>query len=433
MGRTRNLAFLLFAAAKTPSRARSHESCVGRCATVPSDKKGILMNSGAERIRGFNGLRAIAVALVFIQHKVGLEFVDIGRVGVWLFFALSGYLIVGVLHQERIASEIGQTNPCRAIKRFFYRRTLRIFPIYYLLLAVCVAILAFAYYTHNKAVSSLFEGGMTAMLYHALYLSNVLIGVKLHSWIGLLDHFWSLSVEEQFYVMFAPLMLLLPARHHMKLCMAVFVIGTASIFLLRGYKVDDTFTYTFTLCNFAVIVSGAMGRLAAERLRPHFSGRYLPLAVAIVAIVLTLNRTLVLGTQSPPVMQAVVDLAIIIGSAAIVIWIATNQSTRVTQFLEWRPLEYVGRISYGVYLYHMFIPDFGSGGKLASKLGLPHGSAFVSVLGLLVCFAMTVGVAHLSWRYIEQPILRLKDRRVGRHTAAWGGTAIQPPTTAVES
>jgi peptidoglycan/LPS O-acetylase OafA/YrhL len=46
---------------------------------------------------------------------------------------------------------------------------------------------------------------------------------------------------------------------------------------------------------------------------------------------------------------------------------------------------------------------------------------------------MTVGVAHLSWRYIEQPILRLKDRRVGRHTAAWGGTATQPPTTAVES
>src|SRR3978361_1857431 len=82
MGRPRNLAFLLFAAAKTPSRARSHESCVGRCATVPSDKKGILMNSGAERIHGFNGLRAIAVALFFIQNKVGLEFVDIGRVGV---------------------------------------------------------------------------------------------------------------------------------------------------------------------------------------------------------------------------------------------------------------------------------------------------------------------------------------------------------------
>lgn len=391
------------------------------------------MDSGTERIRGFNGLRAIAVALVFIQHKGGLEFGDTARLGVWLFFALSGYLIGGILHRERIASETGQTNPSEAIKRFFYRRTLRIFPIYYLLLAVCVAVIAFADYTHNQAVSSLFEGGMTAMLYHALYLSNVLIGVKLHSWIGLLDHFWSLSVEEQFYLVFAPLLLLLPARHHMKLCMAVFVIGTASIFLLRAYKVDDTFTYTFTLCNFAVIVAGTMGCLAVERFRPHFSDRYLPLAVAAVAIVPALNRTLVLGTELPPMMQAVVDLALILGSAAIVIWIATNQSARITQCLEWRPLEYVGRLSYGVYLYHMFIPNFGSGGKLASKLGLPHGSAFVTVLGLLVCFAMTVGVAHLSWRYIERPILRLKDRRFGRPTAAWSGTATQPPTTAVES
>ncbi|MFM0736322.1 acyltransferase [Paraburkholderia xenovorans] len=386
------------------------------------------MESDARHIRGFNGLRAIAVALVFIAHKLGLGQVDIGRVGLWLFFVLSGYLIVGILHRERIGCESGRTSPGPAIKRFFFRRTLRIFPIYYLLLAACALVLAYAHYTANQSIAALFIGGATGLIYRAFYLSNFLVGVKLHHWVGLLDHLWSLSIEEQFYIVMAPLVLLMPSRHHMKLCIGVFVIGVVSIFLLRGFKVDETFTYTFTLCNFAIIVSGAMGRLASTWLKPHLSGRALPMALACAVIVLTLDRDLIVGPASAPVIQAVIDLAIIAGCATVVIWIASNQFSRITGWLEWRPLEYVGRISYGVYLYHMFVPDFGSGGKLAAKFGLPI-TPLTVVVGLLVCFAMTVGVAHLSWRYIEQPILRLKDRRIGLEIGGRTGGATPPATT----
>ena len=97
---------------------------------------GLSPSSGA-RIRGFDGLRTLALLLVFFQHyaKLGQTF-ETGGYGVWLFFVLSGFLIVRILHGERVRIEAGEVRPAAAMGRFYWRRTLRIFPIYYLSIAV---------------------------------------------------------------------------------------------------------------------------------------------------------------------------------------------------------------------------------------------------------------------------------------------------------
>ena len=89
------------------------------------------------RIRGFDGLRALALLLVFFQHyaKIGQTF-ETGGYGVWLFFVLSGFLIVRILHGERQRIEAGAVSARSALGSFYWRRTLRIMPIYYLSIAV---------------------------------------------------------------------------------------------------------------------------------------------------------------------------------------------------------------------------------------------------------------------------------------------------------
>ncbi len=118
-----------------------------------------------DRIKGLDGLRALAIALVFLQHYtvIGAR-LELGGYGVWLFFVLSGFLIVRILHEERRRIEAGATTVKRALGRFFWRRTLRIFPIYYLCIAVCV-LLALLGFTRDRLYPD--------MLWHAGYLSNV--------------------------------------------------------------------------------------------------------------------------------------------------------------------------------------------------------------------------------------------------------------------
>ncbi|MXN60958.1 acyltransferase family protein, partial [Burkholderia pseudomallei] len=86
-------------------------------------------------VRGLDGLRAVAVILVFLSHKGHVLAIDVGKLGVWTFFLISGFLIVGELHRSRQAIERGALTQRHAFSLFLAKRALRIFPVYYLLLA----------------------------------------------------------------------------------------------------------------------------------------------------------------------------------------------------------------------------------------------------------------------------------------------------------
>ena len=152
------------------------------------------------RIRGFDGLRALAFLLVFISHKAPSPVTDrYGTAGVWIFFVLSGFLITRILAEARGGIDAGRSSFRSSLSRFYVRRTARIFPVYYVFLAVVTV----------AGLWGLVEVGSPArQLSNWFYLSNIYIG--LNGWETRLGHLWSLAVEEQFYLLFAPLALACP-------------------------------------------------------------------------------------------------------------------------------------------------------------------------------------------------------------------------------
>src|ERR1700733_2687606 len=156
----------------------------------------------AARIQGFDGVRAIAVIFVYVQHSNDLATrFPLGEIGVWSFFVLSGFLIIRILHAAKIKIESGLSSFFREFGRFLGHRTVRIFPIYYLVLAIASLLVLsgknIEHFTANWALS------------YWTYLTNIQIE-RANELPGIFTHLWSLSIEEQFYVLAAPLFLLLP-------------------------------------------------------------------------------------------------------------------------------------------------------------------------------------------------------------------------------
>jgi peptidoglycan/LPS O-acetylase OafA/YrhL len=156
-----------------------------------------------EYLPQLDGLRAFAVFAVMLHHFLPLnrvlpeDFVTLGSLGVRLFFVLSGFLITGILLRCRQRASDGETKPSQQLRRFYVRRFLRIFPVYYVTLGI-VALL------NLPTVRESF-------FWHVAYLSNFLFSF-LGRFEGPLSHFWSLAVEEQFYLLWPWLIVFAPRR-----------------------------------------------------------------------------------------------------------------------------------------------------------------------------------------------------------------------------
>ncbi|WP_205172186.1 acyltransferase, partial [Burkholderia sp. LMG 13014] len=190
----------------------------------------------ARYVKGLDGLRALAVILVFLSHKGHVLAVDVGKLGVWTFFLISGFLIVGELHRNRQAVECGTMTRRHALALFLAKRALRIFPVYYLLLAALAIAHALFYQ----------RGVNLGLAWHAVFLSNYWIGVVKDGWPGSTSHFWSLAVEQQFYLI-APLALLaVPAARHVALGIAAVALCAVAHLALYLSDASPVLIYAFS-------------------------------------------------------------------------------------------------------------------------------------------------------------------------------------------
>ncbi|MFM0509997.1 acyltransferase family protein [Paraburkholderia sp. RL17-373-BIF-A] len=370
------------------------------------------------RIAGFDGLRAIAVLMVFFQHRLFGDIGEIGHLGVWIFFALSGFLIIGILSAQRTRIESGASRFGAELKRFLFRRTLRIFPIYYLMLVVMCVLMAFGIASPELA---------SGMPFHFAYLSNIWIGSVLHYWPGRYSHLWSLAIEEQFYLVFAPLLLLLAARRHRAVCLAIVAVGLASLLAMRAAHWPDITIYTHPLTNFWLLALGGMGGLMiagkAGRLRARL-GHGVTLFVLSLGLVGFCATEPIWSQVDNPLLFTVVSASYGVCIAALVCSIACCRNAVVIGLLETKWLVSFGRISYGFYLYHNLIPDLTRNHHAAALFGgtVP---VWAHVAGIAGSFVISLVMAMLSWRLIEEPILRLKTRRAPA-TAATSASAYTP-------
>lgn len=352
-----------------------------------------------DRIRGFDGLRALALTAVFLQHytRPGRD-LELGGYGVWLFFALSGFLIVRILHTQRERVEAGAATVWSALRRFFWRRTLRIFPIYYLVLAL---------FTGLGALMWVKDWWWPAAPWHYAYLSNFYFAVE-GRWVGRFGPFWSLAIEEQFYLFAAPAILFAPSRWTKGICIAVVIAALACDLTLRSSGATAMWLYVNPLTNFGMLALGGWAALG-QPLRPRDGTRSWGV-LTILAVIVFLVGFSRLGAFRPAVSSLLAGAPFwstaILATATLVL-VYRNQRSTLVKVLEWGPIAYWGRISYGFYLYHNLLPH-NLLAPLLRTLGLSWRTGEISEA--LFSFGLGFALAALSWRLIERPLLGFKDR-----------------------
>jgi peptidoglycan/LPS O-acetylase OafA/YrhL len=356
---------------------------------------------GAESayIKPLDGLRCLAVTLVVWQHchslvPFGNE--GVGIYGVWLFYALSGFLITGILLRERDRMSSRSLTLRRALGTFYTRRVLRIFPAYYLLLLVL-------------GVTALLPGFAQDIAWYGTYLSNWMMAAR-GAYPPATGHLWSLAVEEQFYLVWPLLLLLLPRRQLPRLLVGAIVLAVIARSLIQLVIANAVTVATPTISNLDSLGIGAL--LAwhghAHPGRSDSRARMLRFALAAGVALILVNLYLSFFVQRG---WRIFNVTEALSAALVSVWLinhaALPEAGIAREVLSWRPIAYVGKISYGLYLYHFpLIYAFRNSetlGWVSLRIGATEGFAFFVVVALT-----SLAIAALSWRFFERPMNSLK-------------------------
>jgi peptidoglycan/LPS O-acetylase OafA/YrhL len=362
-----------------------------------------------------DGLRAVAFLLVFLQHYLAVPW---GWTGVDIFFVLSGFLITGILFDTR--------NDPHRVRNFYLRRTLRIFPLYYGVMAIILLLyplfrwdinwqwLAWPAYLGNYLrflnPSALIDGSPLQQL--ADFQPNATHPANFDL-VLFLGHFWSLCVEEQFYLFWPWLVfwvrdrrtLLWICAFTLPLCLALRIAGQQHLpaWMLAQEVLNRATPFRLD----ALLLGGLLalllrGPLAAHLLR--YARMLSPLVLVVIVYWLYAVATHCNRAMEYPAWKFTYGLTLIDLIAAFVILIAIQPGTLLFRALGLRPLRWLGRISYGAYVLHDIphVVYF----SFAATLVPAYPSLATSALAL----AATLFLAWLSFRYLESPFLELKER-----------------------
>jgi peptidoglycan/LPS O-acetylase OafA/YrhL len=351
-----------------------------------------------------DGLRAFAAGLVVLYHfwRPAREYLHLGGIGVRVFFVLSGFLITGILLRSRAPADGGETSAGFALRRFYLRRVLRIFPLYYFALAI-------AYYAR---VSGAREG----IGWHVAYLSNVrfFLDNAAHPgvWGGYVGHFWSLAVEEQFYLVWPWVVLFAPRRWLPGIALAAGVSGPIFRYLVFTITGNDITPILLPGC----IDSLALGAYLAMTVAPEFAGHPLirPIGVAPLwagLLLLAAHQAAAWANGFWTFRLVSFDLAVALASVWLVARAAEGIPGPAGRLLGCPPIRYLGTISYGIYVYHRILPDLLP--RMARRFG--HADLFAPLgdqtLAYLAFYSVvTIAVAAVSWHLFEGPINRFKNQ-----------------------
>lgn len=345
-------------------------------------------------LSGLNGLRAIAALSVVFAHVSQKGIADFGfpffidlpmaGYGVTLFFVISGFLITYLLLKEHAKTYTID------IKKFYARRVLRIWPIYYLFIIVCLLIFLYLDKTNEILVSGLW--------YYIFFAAN--IPFIFQNGILILVHYWSIGVEEQFYL-FWPWIVRFSKNELLKIAIVIFLVLFITKLLLWFYLGAGSYSYRFIMVTrFHCMMIGAIGAiLFFQRRSPiihFFSTKYVQLFSWALFFLMGLGIVHIPSVVGQEII-AFASLSMIIGQVTV--------KDRLFN-LENKLFDFIGKISYGIYVIHPIIVLVLS--KVLKYMDVPTGIKYIVVYSSVISF--TLFFAWFSYTYFEMSFLKLKKR-----------------------
>ena len=341
--------------------------------------------------KNLDGVRAIAALMVVFFHffhemsnelsptlSIIKKIASIGQTGVTLFFVLSGFLITRIL--------INTKDTEGYFKNFYVRRTLRIFPLYYFFLVI--------YFFVSPLFLTINEFHFNDEFYYFTYLQGF---ARTFGWdVSGPNHFWSLAVEEHFYL-FWPFVIFYVAKKNLgKIILAIIILAilVRVILLNNNYSV---FLFTFTridsLAIGAILALLELKKLLTLKHIKYFIGLFVGLVVVTLLIWILLA-----GEGSNYIQNLRYLLLSLVYFSMLGSLLCIPKEHGVNRLLETRFFQYTGKISYGLYVYH----------PLVFMFCVQYLHTDYLILNLIIGTLITYVVAGLSYKYFESQFLRLK-------------------------
>jgi peptidoglycan/LPS O-acetylase OafA/YrhL len=363
----------------------------GRTRTFTSDQT-LVRDRALERYQPqFDGLRALAVLTVMVDHFSAdvpnfplPDWIRLGATGVRLFLVLSGYFITASLRRARNRMDGDELSTGKTIATFYWRRLLRIGPAYFVFAAIALLL-------NFGAIRHYWPWVFTGTVDWLIAWNN--------EWPLAISHLWSICVQEQFYLFWPLLILLLPRRWVLSAIIAVAFAGIVFRIGCVIFSVPMIARWVLPFGSLDSLAAGAALGWCGGRLRASRGGWLLALLCLSM-----LTMAAVLRNSDPAKLRSV--LVEPLEACAFVVLVArtaTGFDGNVARFLSNPGLVFAGRISYGLYIYHVLV-------AMVFNRWIPSQIRFlitIPSLRLLVFGIATLFTAALSWRFLEQPINRL--------------------------
>ncbi|WP_157814172.1 acyltransferase family protein [Olleya sp. Bg11-27] len=310
-----------------------------------------------------------------------------GTEAVYMFFVLSGFLIIKLIYNAKQKGVF-------SIRKFYVRRILRIFPLYYL-----IVIFGFLFYwVILPQLGIPFENNYQlseGILWTTFFLPNVF--AKLHMPGGVLEILWSIGIEEQFYIVIAPVLFLI-SKNKIVQFLIVFTSLYFVMFHLEFFSVLSEFSMVFFFLFFGGIIA-----ILEEKKKLEFLKQSKLIPITIVFLTLLYFTTSILHFES----RVLFDLLTMVLFGLFIHTIAHNN---FGVEIKNKALNYLGKISYGLYMYHVIALNAVVFLFLKLQKADLFNDRLTMILMYIMTFALTITIAHLSYKYFESYFLKLKNK-----------------------